>query len=191
MIRRIYQNETPFLSVVTRTVKRPLMLSRNQESLYAQTDTDFEHIMLIDSVGMGIPATHLWIVREKNRPKGQYIFILDDDEVIDDREFIADMKQVALEHDPDIIMFRTNRMGDILPPDDKWEKRPECGYVGMACFAIKAEPWRLHIEAINELHNAGDFTLLDALFEAGHSVYWHNKIVTRAQQIGGGRVGER
>ena len=166
------------------------MLARNRESLFAQTDTDFEHIMLIDEIGMGIPQTHFWIVEEKKRPKGQYILILDDDELIDDQEFIANMKRIAKKHDPDIIMFRNDRMGFVIPTNDRWGRRPECGYVGMACFAVKAEPWRLHIEAINKLHNAGDFTFLDALFEAGHSAYWHDKIVTKAQQIGGGRVGE-
>lgn len=43
-----------FLTVITRTYKRPGLLARNQASLAAQTDPDFEQILLVDDAGRGV-----------------------------------------------------------------------------------------------------------------------------------------
>ena len=186
-IRTITSRENPFLSVITRAFQRPVLLAQNQESLRAQQDPDFEQILLIDGTGMGIAASQQWIADEKDRPVGEYILILDDDVLIEDQEFIADIKQIATKHNPDIIMFYSRRQERVLPEAEFWEQPPTINHVDMACFAVKAEAWRSEISTITGHHYAGDFELIAALFAAGHSIYWHDQIVTSTQQISNGK----
>jgi hypothetical protein len=47
-----------FLTVITRTYLRPNFLKLNQESLRNQTDGDWEQILLVDKVGIGVPEAN-------------------------------------------------------------------------------------------------------------------------------------
>ena len=73
---------SPFLSIVTRCFKRPSLLERNKESVYNQLDQDWEHIFIVDDIGMGMEAANKALALNKHLISGEYVFILDDDDIL-------------------------------------------------------------------------------------------------------------
>ena len=93
----------PFLSVITRSCGRAKQFARAKKSLMTQVDPDFEHIIIVDKVGKGLHEANKSLATNKHRVKGQYIFILDDDNYVSDRNFIKHLKNVVSQHKVDII----------------------------------------------------------------------------------------
>ena len=94
----------PFLEVLTRTYKRPKMLKRNIDSILTQTDKDFTHTLLNDDVGRGIAWSYQNLASYAPFLVGDYVWILDDDDLAVSQTLIADLKTIAQAHNPDVIM---------------------------------------------------------------------------------------
>lgn len=175
--------ERPFIEVVTRAFLRPRMLGENQESLRLQTDGDWVQTLLRDRVGFGIGASHLALRKNAKRLIGVYIWLLDDDDMVIRPTFFAEIRQIAAAHDPDVIMVRMDhgRRG-ILPDDGHWEQRPVIGHVGCSAYVIRRRVWQDNAHIWNERYCAdGDF--IQAVFDSGATVYWHDVIASRTQRI--------
>ena len=68
----------PVLQVLTRCFRRPSMLVRNLASV-AALGAGVEHTLLVDTLGRGVArVTRRW---RQCRYGGQYIWILDDDDI--------------------------------------------------------------------------------------------------------------
>jgi glycosyltransferase involved in cell wall biosynthesis len=83
------------VSVITRTSRRPKALARCVESLRCQTSQDYEHIIIDDPVGVGIPETYVRLRTQS--VDGDWVFILDDDNELTHPRFIEKVNRV----DPD------------------------------------------------------------------------------------------
>jgi len=69
-----------FLSIVTRTCRRPKALARCIRSLGAQDCQDFEHAIIEDEIGRGVAwANGMMAERDWSDINGDYVYILDDD----------------------------------------------------------------------------------------------------------------
>ena len=68
------------LTILTRTFQRPTLLKRNQDSLAMQTCQDYQQELLEDTKGLGAGGSG--ILLQKKIVKGDYVWVLDDDDYI-------------------------------------------------------------------------------------------------------------
>jgi hypothetical protein len=190
-----------FLQVLTRCYRRPRMLWRNIKSLEAQSDNDYIQSFLVDGEGRGVGAAQASLANFAAYVRGQYIWILDDDDHCIDIQLIADLKSIAGAHNPDVIMVRMDHGGPgaprILPDDGHWpgtqadwksaRVRPVLSYAGCSAYVVRRAVWQRHAGAFGSARYTSDFDFIDAVFADDPAVYWHNVIASQVQWIGLGR----
>lgn len=178
----------PFLSVVTRSCGRAKQFARAKKSLATQTDPDYEHVVIIDKVGRGLHAANKSLAKNKHRVRGQYVFILDDDNYVNDVRFIKHLKNVVSQHKVDIILFKAHRkpFSQILPSKRVWGIRPILGEIDSCCFVVKRAVWQKHIHEFGRPKH-GDYHFIKALFDRNYSRYWVSKTMVMIPTIGGGK----
>lgn len=162
-----------FLEVITRTFgKRPAMLARNAESLAQQTDPDYEHTIVMDAQARGVA----WAVANLAtiEATGEYVWVLDDDDLCCRPTLIAELKAITKDIQPDVIMVRAyhGNFGK-LPSDANWQQRPVLANVGTSCYIVRSDVWNAHRNAWVERYD-GDFWFIDHLWDAECSFYWHD-----------------
>ena len=181
----------PFLSIVTRTYKRPLALARCTQLLDAQTDQDFEHLVIEDTEGLGVAESHR-LIRD-SRPGGEYAMILDDDDFAATPYLVSDLKAAARAYSPDVIVFRANnaQLG-IMPSRFVWQQYPLKGHIGGNNIAAKRQVWDACIPAIMTDGAGGgpvyegDFYYLDAVWHYTTKLHWLDKVLIIVPYIGRG-----
>lgn len=173
----------PFLTVLTRCYKRPLMLRENMDSLARQTDRDYEQILIVDDTGRGIGWSFANLKNYADQIRGLYVFLLDDDDMIKTPDFIAELKAFAYQYDmPDVIMMRMEHQpGWILPDRDHWLMQPTMNHIGCSAYAVRRNVWRAHVAEFRPIYQ-GDFTFIDAVYHSGVRVAWLDRVMTRTQQ---------
>src|SRR4030067_3647749 len=103
-----------FLTIVTRTFRRPVGLARCIDSVARQSDPDVEHIILHDSIGRGVGWSYENL--RSAQPGGEYVFILDDDDYLIAGGFRAALKGFVIKHQwPDIVFVSMDVPGRVLP----------------------------------------------------------------------------
>lgn len=152
-------SDKPFLSIITRTCKRPRGLSRTIQSVLRQIDRDIEQVFVVDRLGAHPEGNILWANKQfasnANRAIGQYTMALDDDGILYDTNLVARLKAIA--HDeamPEVFLvqaicpapgggFHTlPYRGDWLRWDsglpEKWSGN---GY----CTIARTDIWKKHV----------------------------------------------
>jgi glycosyltransferase involved in cell wall biosynthesis len=182
----------PFLTIVTRTHKRPKALERCRQSVYAQSDQDLEHIIIRDTVGVGVAESHRLLLNAQ--PHGDYVAILDDDDLFDTPRVVSHLKAISAAHDPDVVVWKMCGPLGILPDHHVWEKVPKHGYIGGCNVAVKAHVWNACIGAIATDGQGGppvyhsDLYYLEAIWAYTSSIYWWNNIVVRVPRVSRGEM---
>lgn len=177
----------PFLSVVTRCYKRPSMLEKNIASLQMQMDMDFEHLFLIDDDGHGLSWANRQFYRHRDKPHGDYILMLDDDDVLIRDDVVTQFKRKTTDY-PELVMckFDCGPWG-VLPSHGVWvNKRPKLTRVGTSCFITRRDVWHSHIEHFGQ-PTAGDYHFLSAIWPDLTDIEWLDLVIGRIQQIGKGK----
>jgi len=130
-----------FLSIITRCYKRPKALRVNIMSVARQTSRDWEQVFIVDDSenGNGLLWANQSLFLNRYRVKGDYILILDDDDCLAYNRFVADLKNVVTEHEPDIIMIKMDQILRILPDSTVWKKHPLFGHIGSCCFVVRRD----------------------------------------------------
>lgn len=175
------------LSIITRCYKRPIGLRRNKMSLALQTVQDFEHILLVDNVGIGLKAAADRLAIEAPvLIHGDYVYVLDDDDMLVDNEFVARIQEVVFLADPDIIMVKSDdgTMG-VLPTVKVWGKRPIYSQIGGQNYVVRADIWKRHAAHFISEQDRGDFAFIEELFHYDYTVYWLDAIVAMMGPIAG------
>ena len=171
----------PFLSILTRTYNRPEALQQCKRSIAGQADQDLEHIILCDTVGVGVAeANRLFLGAD---PHGQYVMMLDDDDLLASPWFISDLKAASEAYNPDVIVFQMNNaeMG-ILPDRFVWQGEPKHGHIGGSCIAVKLPTWDQCIWSIATDGEGGgpvyhsDLVFLMEVWASTDRIYWMDKI---------------
>lgn len=168
------------------------MLAVNVASLRAQTDGDWLQTFLVDDVGRGINWSHENMAVNAPNLTGEYIWILDDDDMCICRTLVADLKRIAAEHDPDVIMLRMDHGTRVLPDDATWGDAPVCGRIGCSAYVVRREVWQAHAGAMVPGWYGSDFSLINSIFGNNPAlglapwiqqprVYWHDCIASRIQ----------
>lgn len=175
----------PFLSVVTRCYQRPEMLKANVQSLAEQSDPDYEQIFVIDETGEGLHAANQALALAE--PEGEYVLILDDDDMLTDRDAIAVLKDAVTPEDPAILFFKAHHAElGTLPSPAMWGRRPIRCHVGSCDFITRRDWWERHIEAFGAPHQ-GDFEFLKAMWMDAPRAEWLDRRLAAVQRISKGR----
>jgi len=178
-----------FLEVITRAYARPNMLEANRRSVERLGD-DVKHTLLYDGVGRGIPWAQEQLEGYAPYLKGDYIWILDDDDRCDRDTLVDELKAIVVEHDPDVIMVRMNHgPRGILPRLEDWGELPRCALIGCSAYIVKREVFQRHASAWSTGRYESDYDFIASVFsEDGIKVYWHEVIASNVQRISYGEA---
>lgn len=184
------------LSIVTRCYRRPVGLRRCKLSLALQTSQNFEHVLLVDDVGIGFRAADVRLATDAPALiNGDYVYILDDDNLLIDNQFVARIEWIAREYDLDVIMVKSDHgRAGILPSPEVWRRRPIATQVDTLNAVVRAEVWKRHVGVFATCQDdARDTAFLTELFNHGYSIRWLDKVVAMSGPLAGrgyGRIEE-
>jgi len=171
-----------FLEVITRCYRRPTMLRENIASLIQQTDRDYQQVLLHDTIGRGVAWANGQLAQYT--PEHSYVWILDDDDMCIRPELIAELKAIAAEHEPDVIMMRMDHQSrGVLPDGDYWGKPPAIAHVGCSAYVVSLGTWMDHRDAWRNGGYSADHSFIADVFAAEPRVYWHDVIASKVQRI--------
>ena len=175
------------LEIVTRCYKRPAMLAANQAALARQTDPDWMQTLLVDEEGIGVVAANARLASVQ--PAGDYVWVLDDDDLCISDTLVADLRAIVAEHNPDLVFVRFDHhwLG-VLPPDWTWRTMPICGGIGGSGVIARADLWRRSCGGWTSGRYESDYDYVLQAYNRAGNVYWHNAIVGKVQRISRGAV---
>lgn len=179
----------PFLEVLTRTFnQRPRMLTNNIESLMNQDCPDWLQTILSDEEARGVAWAQENMANYSTHLQGEYIWILDDDDMAIHPALVCELKDIAREHQPDVIMVKMDhKERGVLPDSAHWGKPPVHGFIGCSAYIVKRELWQAHAGAFLPGTYSSDFTFIKSIFDSEPSIYWHDVIASQVQRIGLGK----
>ena len=161
------------------------MLAANIVRLLVQTSQDYQHLLICDDVCAGVEAANgAMATRDWADVQGDYVMVLDDDDVLNDTDIIELLQNAIKQYRVDLLGVRMDHgpLG-VLPPDDLWPGEPVRGRVG--CSAVV--PCRaLFVEAVKAYkpQHDGDFDYVDACYSLAESVTWLDLVASKVTQIG-------
>jgi len=129
------QPEPGYLTVVTRCYKRKEKLGINQQSLFNQSDGDWDQVCIHGEVDVGLHKANGLLHKHRHLVKGKYVLLLDDDDKLTDNDFVKKLK----DRDEDIIWF------------------------GGSCLVVKNQVFQDHIGGHAFLKEISDLFLADQL----------------------------
>lgn len=177
-----------FLEVLTRCFRRPGLLAANQASLAAQTCADWTQTLLVDEEGRGIAWSYANMAAYGPRLAGEYVWILDDDDLCVRATLTAELRELAERLDPDVIMLRMDHGAlGVLPDDARWGQRPQCGRIGVSAFVVRRATWQECAGAmVSGAGYTADYALIEAIWDSTPRVVWHDVVASRVQRISRG-----
>ena len=160
------------MSIITRNCCRPTELQRCINSILYQTDPDFEHIIVADDVAHGLHWANRQIKEQAGKLHGRYVYILYDDDYISNEHFIEDLKAL-LENlsDPDVIVCRGKLNGKSFPTI--WKQPPERGKFASPNMIVRRQVFDRFADWWDK-PRAGDFSFINAVYQADCSFFWWN-----------------
>ena len=169
-----------FIEVVTRCYKRPEMLKINTASLDRQTFKDWEQTLLIDEVGQGMTWANAQLASFE--PEGEYVWILDDDDVAVRSTLFGEVAEIIKREDADMVMVKMDHaQRGILP--NPWGAEPIVGRIGSSAAFIRREIWNQCKDAWLIPAYTADGEFMRRCFWASDCVWWHNVVGSKVQRI--------
>jgi len=179
----------PFLSIVTRHhPRRPKMFELNTISVSSQKDKDFEHVILYDFIGIGSAKANQMFFQNKESVLGDYVFMLDDDDIFISDEFVGDIKKIVKENNRPGIIFVRMLINDSLLPTTNLVWGKDILYkhhIGTSCFVMRNDLWQdnIHLFSATQI---GDFDFINCVFEKKPTVFWQDKIYSKTLRVSRG-----
>jgi hypothetical protein len=175
------------LEIITRCYKRPAMLAANQAALAQQTDHGWTQTLLVDDVGIGVAAANASLASVQ--PAGDYVWVLDDDDLCISNTLVADLRAVVAEHNPDLVFVRFDHYWlGVLPSVDNWRNMPICGGIGGSGVIARADLWLRSCGGWASGRYESDYDYVLQAYNRAGNVYWHDAIVGKVQRISRGAV---
>jgi hypothetical protein len=176
-----------FLSIVCRRhPKRPTYYKQHIQSLLSQSCKRFHHIALCDLKGKGVPFANKMLYTEMKRITGNYVFILDDDNILNNNSFVADIKEIVEEHAPDVIMIKGIRNNKVYPTDTVWKNKPQFAHIDMANFIVTKEVYQRHAQKFC-INRGADYNFIADVFKQKYKIFWQDKIYSSALSVSFGK----
>ncbi|HZX09938.1 MAG TPA: hypothetical protein VFG01_03235 [Acidobacteriota bacterium] len=176
---------------------RPNMLRTCKESVKKQTCDDYLHILhRNDNTESGYGVSKANLAMKKVRPiNAQYVMVLDDDDMLIDRDFVKTIKKETETNKPEIIFFKgiINERWT-YPKPNIWGKAPKFALIASFCFAVRRDIWMANIHEFGKPTMAGvggDFSFISACYKRTKNHLWLDRIVAKTQKKQGRGKGER
>ncbi len=176
----------PFVTFYTPTYARPGLLYNCERSVRAQTDQDLQHLVIEDTVGIGIDGMYRQVQEHAGRVRGNYVYMLQDDDVLSDAEVVADFKAFVGRRWPEVVICQILIGKRALPPETAWGVAPRLGKIDLGCYFVRADVWKRHARDFGPRYE-GDYDFIAALWREGYRFDWWERIVAVKQAIGSGR----
>lgn len=181
-----------FLEVVTRTFvgRRPDLLLRCHLSLRKLESDDWSHRVLLDMQRMGVAHANRELANLEAH--GEWVWVLDDDDVCCHPGLIGDLRWMVDTLCPDAVIVRAQwaqREGLVLPPDELWGKRLIEGTIGAPCVITRRDIWNQYRGCWGARY-AGDFDYINGLFDAGLNIAWLDVVAAEIPKVNSGRSGK-
>ena len=173
-----------FLTIYTPTYRRPLLLAECRASVAAQSDPDYQHLVIEDTVGLGIGGMFAAIRQHTALIEGEYVYVLQDDDVLVDREFVRELKAFVWQHNrPPVVIVRNRKHG--LQPR-LWRQAPQLGSIDLGSYVVRADVFCRHADQFGARYE-GDYDFIRFLWDRRYTFAWWDRLVAEAQQVGMGR----
>lgn len=179
----------PFMSIVTRHFyKRTEMFKNCCASVSMQKDQDFDHVVIKDMVGIGSAKANRLFCRNKDIVRGEYVFMLDDDDLFTSDEFVGDMKKIVAEHSPGLIFVRMLINEELYPTPVVWKKeRLHQNHIGTSNVVVRNDLWQKHIERFSD-SQIGDFLFINSVFMEKPKIYWQDRLYSKTTRVSHGQA---
>lgn len=174
--------ENPILTIITRKHgnKRPGNFAKHRESI-STLKGKFEQIFIEDNQGLGMELANSSFQLVTDKIKGEWVYLLDDDDGILDYNIIKKLKDITA----DLIIVKGFIGGKVYPPLELWGERPQRAQIGGSNIIVKK-----HIFVENIIHfshiRMGDFEFIDTLINKGVSVQWLDTIMFNTFKVSRG-----
>jgi hypothetical protein len=178
----------PFVTFLTNTYRRPDGLLANMRSVGTQTAVaEIEQIIVPDHLGHS-PADAVYgrMPWYATAPRGEYVHVLGDDDVLAAEDVVARLKAfVRLHHEPPAVFVRV-RKGDTEYPKGGLDADLKEGDVDLCCFVMRQDVWRRLIEVYCP-HYKCDWDGLLALRKVSNVQVMPCDLLFAVGKVGGGR----
>lgn len=177
-----------FLEILTRHCDRPGLLKRNQESLAAMTSHDWTQTLLIDDEGRGVPWANANLGEYAPHLVGDYVWILDDDDVCTCPELVDELKAIVAASAPHVIVVRGQIAHLETVPDDRhWKSFPQRGQISMSSLVVRRDVWQRCAHALTA-KIAADVDFAQEIFSVvpAERIHWHDRQAFAVDRISAG-----
>lgn len=111
---------------------------------------------------------------------GEYVLILDDDDLLVDNELIVKLKGYPPQ---DLFMVKMNHGPWGVLPAETWGLSPERGRQGCSCVIPSRAIFLQAVKAYTPKYD-GDFDFVNACYGLSETIVWLDTIATQVQQVG-------
>lgn len=177
------------LEVVTRCYRRPKMLAVNAASLDAQMCPDWAQTLLKDSKGIGVAAANAQLAQFD--PYGEYVLVLDDDDMLVDRRLVLDLQRIVTTcgYPPAVIVRMDHGPLGVLPDAAHWLEEPVQGRIGASAIITRRDVWMKHRAAWASGRYESDFDFIHSVWaEHQDHIVWHDVVASKVQRISRGEA---
>ena len=164
------------------------MLAANQASLAAQTDGDWTQTLLIDEGRRGIDWATEQFTGYAPHLAGDYVWVLDDDDLCILPTFVAGLKQIATLNAPDVIFVRMDHGAGRILPSARWGKAPRVTEIGVSAYVVRRAMWQAHAGAWTPGSYSSDFDFIASIWAARPITFWWDVVASRVQRQSVGRA---
>ena len=174
------------IAFITRVKPRRLrMLKICTNSIKKQTSDDYIHIIFQDDktkYGYGMLLANQSLARV-SPIDARYVMVIDDDDMIIDRNFVGMFKKIVNDNNPEIVFFKMFIGNQMFPPLAFWEKPPICTKISGSCFAIRLDIWKEYVHEYGK-KSCGDYYFISTCYRNTKNHIWLDRIVARTQRRG-------
>lgn len=179
--------QSPLFEVLTRAFMRPTMLAFNRASLAAQSETDWTQTLIVDDVGIGVPAANARLADVE--VIGAYVWVLDDDDVCLDRYLFSHLRQIieaASEPPPAFVVRMDHGPLGTLPPLAGWGVLPAQGRIGSSSLIVRRDIWYQYRDHWRSGRYESDYDFVSAVLRNERAVVWLHVVAAQVQRISRG-----
>ena len=166
-----------FLSIVTRTCRRPRALAKCKRYTAAQDCQDYEHIIIVDEIGRGVAwANGMLAKRDWSDLNGDYVYILDDDNFLL-KGAITAMQNGSGAGQHDLLICKIRRIDNLrasdpsFPQDEYWQKKPVYCHIDVGNVVLRKDLFLHAVKYFTELYEA-DYDFISEAYRSAKSVNW-------------------
>ena len=174
--------------------KRPRMLEVCIDSVKAQTDDDYIHILHRDDNtenGYGVIMANRSFVKV-SPIDARYVMILDDDDMLIDSDFVKVFKGIISKNNPEIVFFKGFIVGKegSYPKEEIWGRSPLRNRMPGFCFAVRLDIWKKYIHKFITMRTGGDHHFISECYANTINHFWLDRVIVRTQKKAGKGKGE-